>query len=68
MKILAKRGSDVFCPNQAFISDSESCMLLHTELDHFGVKGEHHLIPNIRDFECLELSIQSWENELQIDE
>lgn len=66
MKILAKRGSDVFCPNQAFISDSESYMLLHKELDHSGVRGEHHLIPKIRDFECLEPSIQSWENELQI--
>ena len=38
MKILAKRGYDVFCPNQTFISDSESYMLLHKELDHSGVR------------------------------
>ena len=54
MENFAKRGSDVFCPGQTFISGSENHVLLPNESNHSGVRGAHHLIAKIREFEYLE--------------
>ena len=68
MKIYAKRRSDVFCPGQTFILAVKIMMLLHNELNHSDVRGAHQLMaPKIREFEYLETSIQSLENEIQIE-
>ncbi|MDN5846156.1 MAG: hypothetical protein L0H53_07765 [Candidatus Nitrosocosmicus sp.] len=67
MKNYAKQPSDVSNFGQIFMLGSESHVLLNTELAPYDVRGTPGLIPKIREFGYSRTSIQSLENEIQIE-
>lgn len=68
MQNYPKQHSDVFCPGQSFILGSESHVQLNTGLYRFKDSVSPNLISKIRGFEYFRTSIQSLENEIQIEE
>ncbi|CAN5819572.1 hypothetical protein BH23THE1_BH23THE1_25040 [soil metagenome] len=68
MQNYSKQHLDFFCPVQIFILGSESHVQLNTGLYRSKVRVSPNLIPKIRGFEYFRISIQSLENEIQVEE
>lgn len=67
MQNYAKQKSDVFCSGQTFILSSESHLHLNIKLAYSDVRVTPYFIPKIREYEYFRTSIQSLEDEIQIE-
>jgi hypothetical protein len=68
MQNYPKQHSDVFCPGRTFILGGKGHVQLNTGLFRNKVRVSPNLITKIRGFEYFRTSIQSLENEIQIEE
>jgi hypothetical protein len=67
MQNYAKQKSDVFCSGQTFTLSGESHLHLNIKLAHNDVRVTLCFIPKIREYEYFRISIQSLEDEIQIE-
>ena len=64
----AKQQSGIFCPGQTFTIGSESHGLLSSDSDHLLLTGTSSLIPKIIELKYLATSMNTLENEIQVEE